>query len=56
MAVFFTAIASWVLYLVFKFAVPRHDVWASLFGIAYASCFLLGTGIMVSQVIRILRK
>lgn len=56
LGIFFTAIAVWVLSLVFRFSMPRHDIVASLVGIGYAGCFLVGSGIMVSRIIQLLRK
>ena len=52
----FTYIAVWVLSLVIRFAIPRHDIVASLIGIGYAGCFVVGIVIMVGRVIQLLRK
>ena len=56
LGIFFTAIAVWVLSLVFRFSIPRHDVVASLIGIAYAGCFVVGVVIMVSRIVQLLKK
>lgn len=52
----FAAVAIWMLSLVWRFAIPRHDVVASLVGVGYAGSMLLGTYIMIRFALQRLKR